>query len=132
MLCNCYPPSGVAGEAWSCPTHSSITSPMTTRYEQAIARIEEERGRLTTEIKAAEDNKEWLVGRHGIDGYDMHLKQDRTQLSAWTTLKDVLELHEEDVVEGNRLVAPRCIEDGEDYPCPTAEKIIEGMLRNGE
>lgn len=38
-------------------------------------------------------------------------------------------LHEEDVVEGNRLVPPRCIECGEDYPCPTAKlsEILNGV-----
>lgn len=38
-------------------------------------------------------------------------------------------LHEEDVVEGNRLVPPRCIECGEDYPCSTVKlsEMLSGV-----
>jgi hypothetical protein len=64
-----------------CFTHSD---------HELLARIDKEIERLTTELKAAEDNKEWLIGKYGVEGYAMHLKQDRTQLSAWKALRAVV------------------------------------------
>ena len=55
------------------------------------------------------------------------------QLSAWTTLKVVLELHGPFTTRSGLLVCAECSNDPyEDsfvsFPCPTAEKIIEGVL----
>ena len=94
---------------------------MTTRYEQAMARIEGEITRWGRDVSFDD-----IIP----DSKDIQLA--KTQLSAWTTLKSVLELHDEVITSQtssrgieNRVVCKVCHCD---FPCPTAEKIIEGVL----
>ena len=97
---------------------------MTTRYEQAMARIEEGIALYTRALEERAPFDTPLADR-----------ELRLQLSAWTTLKDVLELHGPNLSghcigctdvskAGKGIDAPHIV----DFPCPTAEKIIEGVL----
>ena len=84
MLCNCYPPPGAAGEAWHCPTHSHITSTIpSTRYEQAMARIEEKLRERSVEMPNG--CIEWVGGRstRGYGYVSVLGKSMKTHRAAW-------------------------------------------------
>ena len=91
-------------------------SNMTTRYEQAMARIEEEIARWGRDVSFDD-----IIP----DSKDIQLA--KTQLSAWETLKDVLEIHGQKHPTSYTETGGICNECLSDNPCPTAEKIIEGV-----
>ena len=95
---------------------------MTTRYEQAKARIEEWRECFI------ENQHADMVGAVSEEQIEIHISNHPYKKSL-ETLKDVLGLHGPDS-EGNcSYCTPwRRYEGIVQFPCPTAEKIIEGVL----
>ena len=86
---------------------------VTTRYEQALSRI---KGQIYGIV-------------HGGDPEG----SDTRELRVWLILKSALELHGQKEVWENEMPTGEfyCTQCGwiiQNFPCPTAEKIIEGVL----
>ena len=98
---------------------------MTTRYAEALARIE-------GNVKSLEKHLGYSDKVEDIYA-ESFVKAMKEELSAWTTLKAALEFHGPFTTRSGLLVCAECSNDPyEDsfvsFPCPTAEKIIEGVL----
>ena len=103
---------------------------MTNRYEQAMARIEgikEYSGNNNRSLHGE------FCGRNCTCKWEEH---DNDVKSALDALLVALELHKpvlgEWIGDAGAYSPDECNWCGNQFPCPTAEKIIEGMLGNGE
>ncbi len=120
------------GEPCTCNCHSMsveevLPKPVVeepTQHAQALARIEEEVTRWRKDIELFSD----LIPDSEAD------QLAKSQLSAWQTLKAVLELHQPGSVSGEPIYCGYCVsnENGAEYrayaPCPTHDLIIKGVL----
>lgn len=115
-----------------------IANPTPTRHAQALARIEEEVATLEKEIAIQE-----LLAPIGYTPDDLAkmprlktMRELKKQLSAWQTLKVVLELHKPILtpLAGGAIGCNSCVSEylghnrNVDFPCPTADLIIKGVL----
>ena len=99
---------------------------MTTRYAEALARIEGEIAECQESINDLSEVTHYLR-------VDIATARHRRTLSAWTTLKAALKLHhlgEGDWDENANAREPAhwCACCSDVFPCPTADLIIEGVL----